>query len=394
MRLLELLSVPAPSTQKLFLSEALGRILAHDVVAQEDDPKVPTAAMDGYAIVSEDQEWGEIEISGVNPAGSDEVLEVRSGCCIKTFTGAKMPQGADTLIPIEHVEVIEGKIRIHKPVPKGFSVRPVGESYVRGEVLIAAGERIGFAQIGVLAALGYVMVQVQRKVRIAVLSTGSEIVDVGVALRHDAQIRSTNHITIEAIARSAGAEVIQMGVVGDRFDEIMEVLQEAMTQADIVVSTGGVSVGDYDFVKEIVPKLGAEVIFQGVRIKPGQHLMLAQKGERFILALPGFAYSSSVTFILYGLGLMRRFEGREAHPALIEATLRCDFKKRGGKSDFTACNLSFEEGRYWVDFEGKKSGSSAILTNLLGQSALMLSGEEDTHLAAGTSVHVLKWDHF
>lgn len=393
-RLLELLSVPTPATQKLFLSEALGRILAHDVVALEDDPRVPTAAMDGYAIVHEDQEWGEIDVAGENPAGSNEALEVHSGCCIKTFTGAKMPQGADTLIPIENVEVIDGKVRIQKPVPKGFSVRPVGESYVRGEVLIAAGTRIGFAQIGVMAALGYVMVEVRRKVRIAVLSTGSEIVDVGAPLVHDAQIRSTNHITIEAIARSAGAEVIQMGVVGDRFDEIMRVLQEALSQADIVVSTGGVSVGDYDFVKEIVPKLGAEVIFKGVRIKPGQHLMLAQKGERFILALPGFAYSSSVTFILYGLGLMRRFEGCEAHPKLIEATLRSDFKKHGGKSDFTACNLSFEEGRYWVDFEGKKSGSSAILTNLLGQSALMLSGEEDTQLAAGTSVHVLKWDHF
>ncbi len=394
MNLLELLTLPTPRSEKCFLSDALGRILAHDIVAREDYPKVPMAAMDGYAIVAEDQEWGEIEIAGVNPAGSDLDQQVESGLCIKTFTGSRMPEGADTLIPVENVTVHDGKIRINAKVAQGFSVRPVGESYHRGDVLIPARSRIGFAEIGVMAGLGCVMVDVVARPRVAVFSTGSEIIDIGEAPEHDAQIRSTNHITIEAIAKMAGAEVIQLGVVPDRHDAIMETMQEALASADIVVSTGGVSVGDYDFVKEIVPALGAEVVSKGVNIKPGQHLIMAQKGSRMILALPGFAYSSSVTFILYGVSLIRRYLGLERNVEIIEATLRDAFSKRSRKSEFTACNLTFEDGRYWVDFNGKKSGSSAILTNLLHGSALMISGEDDGNMDPGTSVHVIRLDHF
>ncbi len=394
MNLLELLTLPKPGSEKCFLSDALGRILAHDIVAQEDYPKVPMAAMDGYAIVADDQEWGEIEIAGVNPAGNEMLQNVESGRCIKTFTGSRMPEGADTLIPIENVTVHEGKIVINQKVQQGFSVRPVGESYLKGEVLIPAQSKIGFAEIGVMAGLGCVMIDVTVRPRIAVFSTGSEIIDIGEPLAHDAQIRSTNHITIEAIAKMAGAEVVQMGVVSDRYEAIMETMQQALSVADIVVSTGGVSVGDYDFVKDIVPAVGAEVVTKGVNIKPGQHLMMAQKGNKMILALPGFAYSSSVTFILYGVSLIRRYLGLDRNVEIIEATLRVPFSKRSKKSEFTACNLTFEDGRYWIDFKGKKSGSSAILTNLLHSSALMISGEDDTNMEQGTSVHVIRLDHF
>jgi molybdopterin molybdotransferase len=157
-----------------------------------------------------------------------------------------------------------------------------------------------------------------------------------------------------------------------------------------VVSTGGVSVGDYDFVKEIVPALGAKVVFQGVNIKPGQHVMVAQRGTQFIVSLPGFAYSSTVTFILYVLPLMGRMLGVENLYDVVHATLKVPFAKRSNKSEFTACNLSFEEGRYWVDFEGKKTGSSAILTNLLGSAGLMISSEEDKTLEAGSVVKVIR----
>jgi molybdopterin molybdotransferase len=181
-----------------------------------------------------------------------------------------------------------------------------------------------------------------------------------------------------------------MGIVGDDKNTIMERFDEALRSSDIVVSSGGVSVGDYDFVKHIVPKLGAEVIFKGVNIKPGQHVMVAQRGSKFIISLPGFAYSSTVTFILYVAPLMARMMGRDNPYEPIEATLKVPFAKRSNKSEFTACNLNFEDGRYWVDFEGKKTGSSAILTNLLGNAALMICGEEDGDLEAGTLVRVIK----
>ncbi|HEX5624091.1 MAG TPA: gephyrin-like molybdotransferase Glp [Sulfuricurvum sp.] len=389
--MISLLSMGSVRSERLFISAALGRILAEDIVADEDYPTHPTAAMDGYAIIHEDfSEYKALAILGDNPAGADEVLGVESGICIKTFTGSLMPQGSDTLIPIENVRVQDEQIIIEQHVPKGFAVRPVGESYRKGEVLIASGTKIGFAHIGVLAGINRVMVRVAIRPRISVIATGSEILDIGESARHAGQIRSSNSYTLEALVNSLGGECVQMGIVGDDKAAIMERFDEALRSSDIVVSTGGVSVGDYDFVKHIVPKLGAEVIFKGVNIKPGQHVMVAQRGTKFIVSLPGFAYSSTVTFMLYVAPLMARMMGGTSPYEPIEATLKVPFAKRSKKSEFTACNLTFEDGRYWVDFEGKKSGSSAILTNLLGNAALMICGEEDGDLEAGTLVRVIK----
>lgn len=389
--MVSLLPLGAQKSERVFLSAALGRILAEDIVATDNYPTHPTSAMDGYAILHSDlAEFDALIISGDNPAGAETIGCVVNGMCIKTFTGSLMPQGADTLIPIENVRVKEDRIIIEKPVPIGFAVRPVGESYRTDEMLIARGTTIGFAQIGVLAGINRVMVRVTQRPRVSVIATGSEILDIGEEARHAGQIRSSNSYTLEALVKTLGGECIQMGIVGDDKSAIMERFEEALASSDIVVSTGGVSVGDYDFVKHIVPKLGADVIFKGVNIKPGQHVMLAQRGAKFIVSLPGFAYSSTVTFILYVAPLMARMMGCANPYEPIEATLKVPFAKRSNKSEFTACNLSFEDGRYWVDFEGKKTGSSAILTNLLGDAGLMICGEEDGDLDAGTLVRVIK----
>jgi len=389
--MLSLLPIGALRSERLFISSALGRVLAEDIVAEEDYPTHPMSAMDGYAVLYSDfSEYKALSILGDNPAGADEVEVVESGICIKTFTGSLMPLGSDTLIPIENVSVQEGQILIEKSVPYGFAVRPIAESYRKGEILISRGSTIGFAEIGVLAGINRVMVSVSQRPRVSVIATGSEILDLGEVARNAGQIRSSNSYTLEALVSKLGGEPIQMGIVGDDKTAIMERFEEALRSSDIVVSTGGVSVGDYDFVKHIVPALGAEVIFKGVNIKPGQHVMVAQRGSKFIVSLPGFAYSSTVTFILYVVPLMARMMGRTNPYEPIEATLKVPFAKRSNKSEFTACNLSFEDGRYWVDFEGKKTGSSAILTNLLGNAALMICGEDDGDMVEGTLVRVIK----
>jgi molybdopterin molybdotransferase len=389
--MLSLLPIGALRSERVFLNNALGRILAEDIVAQEDYPTHPTSAMDGYAILHADlSAYNALAILGDNPAGADEIESVESGICIKTFTGALMPNGSDTLIPIENVSVRDEQIVIEKPVPLGFAVRPIGESYRKGEVLIPKGTKVGFAEIGVLAGINHVMINVVQHPRVSIIATGSEILDIGETQHHAGQIRSSNSYTLQALVHQLGGECVQMGIVGDDKNAIMERFSEALVSSDIVVSTGGVSVGDYDFVKHIVPKLGAEVIFKGVNIKPGQHVMVAQQGSKFIVSLPGFAYSSTVTFILYVAPLMARMMGTVNPYEPIEATLKVPFSKRSNKSEFTACNLTFLDGRYWVDFEGKKTGSSAILTNLLGNAALMICGEDDGDLEDGTQVRVIK----
>ncbi|MEA3373816.1 MAG: molybdopterin molybdotransferase MoeA [Campylobacterota bacterium] len=392
--MLQLLQTGPLRTEKIFLGDALGRILAEDIVAAENSPAFPTAAMDGYAVVHSDLPNGRIAIIGENPAGHDETRRVEEGLCIKTFTGAVMPEGADTLIQIENVTVEDEMIVINESVPYGASVRPVAESYAKGDVLIKKGTKISFAETGVLAGLNRVMVPVALRPKVAVVATGSEILDLGEESSNPSQIRSSNNYTIAAIAQMAGAEVLQLGTIKDDKASITQGFENAFATADIIISTGGVSVGDYDFVKDIIPRLGAEVIYKGVKIKPGQHIMVAQRNGQFILALPGFAYSSTVTAILYAVPLIQRMLGRDEGLNIIEATLKEPFAKRSKKSEFTACNITVEDGCFMVDFEGKKVGSSAILNNMLGETALMITGEEDGNLEAGMAVNVILLDSF
>jgi len=305
-----------------------------------------------------------------------------------------MPAGADTLIQIENVSFNDGKITINEAVPLGFSVRPIGEGYKAGDVLIEKGTKISFAEIGVMAGLNQVMVKVAVRPRVAVIATGSEILDLGEPSDNPSQIRSSNNYTLAALFEQAGAEAIQLGTAPDDRDAIMQTFENALSCSDILVSTGGVSVGDYDFVKDIVPRLGAEVIYKGVAIKPGRHIMVAKRDNKFIIALPGFAYSSTVTGILYGLPLVAKMLGKKAPYRTVVAKLQEDFKKRSPFTEFTACNIVVEDGEYFVNFKDKKVGSSAILVNMLNESALMVAGEEEKFLEAGSYVNIILLDRF
>ena len=386
---LDAVQIQTTAIERVFLSSAIGRILAEDIIAQENSPVYPTSAMDGYAIMSDDQQMGQIQVLGDNPAGAEEIAEVTPGFCIKTFTGSLMPQGADTLIPIENVTFSEGKILINESVDQGFSVRPVGENFKAHDVLVKKGTKLGYAEIGVMASLNIVMPPVFMKPRVAVISTGSEILDLGEESTHASQIRSSNNYTLAALAEQAGGIAVQQGIVKDDRSSITEAFENALASSDIVVTTGGVSVGDYDFVKDIIPELGAEVIYKGVKIKPGQHIMLAKKGNKFIIGLPGFAFSSTVTFMLYVMPIIRRMMALDAQLPTVEATLTQAFNKRAKKTEFSPCNLHFNNGRYEVDFKGKKIGSSAILTNMLGECALVVTKETAKSLEIGDKVEVI-----
>ena len=392
--MLNLLHVNASRYEKVSLSSSLGRVLFEDITAEFNDPQFPTASMDGYAVKHEDLQKKILTVLGDNPAGHDEKRVLNAGESIKTFTGSMMPEGADTLIQIENVTYEDGKITINEDVPLGWSVRPIGEGYKAGDILITKGTKIGFAEIGVMAGLNQVMVKVAVRPRVAVIATGSEILDLGENSDNPAQIRSSNNYTLAALFEQAGAEVIQLGTAPDDRDSIMKTFENALASADILVSTGGVSVGDYDFVKDIIPRLGAEVVYKGVGIKPGRHIMVAQKENKFILALPGFAYSSTVTGILYALPLISKMLGKTQAYKMVAAKLQEDFKKRSKFTEFTACNVSIEDGEYFINFTDKKVGSSAILTNMLHQSALMIAGEDDKFLQKGTYVNVILLENF
>jgi molybdopterin molybdotransferase len=379
-----------PSTQKLFITQSLGKVLAKDIIASHNSPEFPTSAMDGYAIRHEDLKSEFLEIIAKNPAGSVIESEVSLNKCIKTFTGSLMPKGSDTLIPIENVEVVNNLIKIKKEVPFGFAVREIGENYKKDEILIKKGTIIGFAEIGVLASLNISMIDVIVNPTIAIASTGSEVLDLGEIQTNDAQIRSSNHLTLEALFKSNGAETLQLGVVKDDIDSITNLFETALQKADIVVTTGGVSVGDYDFVQDVIKdKLKAEVLFHGVSIKPGMHILVAIKDEKIIVALPGFAYSSTVCAILYVLPLIYKFRNSNESLPIVKAKITQDFPKKTDKTVFTACNVKYFNSEFIIDFEGKKEGTSAILTNMLESPALLIQDETSSNLKAGDLVDIL-----
>ena len=376
-------------TKKLYLVDALGYVLAEDVVADHNSPEFPTSAMDGYAIIHEDMTLGTLKVGSINPAGSALKEEVIGGTCIKTFTGSLMPHGADTLIPIENVEVDGDEIIIKEEVPQGFSVREVGENYAKGQLLIPKGTKIDFPQIGVMASLNISSVLVYEKPIVAILSTGSELLELGEEQTNDAQIRSSNNYILEAIVKKYDGVPMQLGCIKDDKASITKAVSDALEKSDIVVTTGGVSVGDFDFVKDVIVELGCDVVFKGVRVKPGQHIMVARKDDKFIIGLPGFAYSSTVTALLYVVPLIEKLQQGKCSLRKVKAKLKEAFVKRAKKAEFTACNISLIQGEYYVDFKDKKVGSSAILTNMLGNVALLVTSEDDTSKEIGDEVSVL-----
>jgi len=378
------------SSEQLFLSESLGRVLANDIVAKSNSPEYETSGMDGYAIRYEDQDDGKIKIIDKLPAGTANSVEVTKGTCIKTFTGSLMSKGADTLIPIENVEVEGDYIIIKEKVPKGYSVRPVGENYKKGEVLIKKGTVIEFGEIGVMAGLNIIKVEVKREPVVSVLATGSEILELGEEQTNISQIRSTNHYTIEAIVKKAGAKTHNLGVVGDDLDSIKKAILNALEFSDIVITTGGVSVGDYDFVKDALNTIEAEVLISGVVIKPGMHIRVIRVGKKYIFALPGFPYSSAVTTILYVIPLIKRMLGLDDSYDIVYAKMREDYKKRSKKSEFVAVNLTYDKDGYSVDLKGKKVGTSAILTNLLNKPAFLWIEVDEGDLKKGDTARIIR----
>lgn len=383
------LEIKEVGVEKKFILNSIDRVLAEDIIAKENSPLYPTSSMDGYAIKFIDQKLKKLKVIDNLPAGSFKEFNLQNGEAIKVFTGSLIPSGANSVIPIEYVTFENGEIIINEEVKEGFSIRSVGENYKENEVLIKKGEIINFAEIGVMASLNIAEVLVYKKPTISVISTGSEILGLCDKETNPSQIRSSNNYTISAIAKKHGCEVLNMGVLKDDRDSIEEYMDLALSSSDILVTTGGVSVGDFDFVKEIVRNRG-ELLFDRVNLKPGQHIKVAKVGKKFIVALPGFAYSSTVTFLVFGLPIIYKLQGRSFKFKKRKAILREEFKKRSSKTEFKACNITYENGSYFVDFEGKREGSSAILTNMLGENlGFLLSSESARDKKVGDEVEVI-----
>ncbi len=371
--------------EKIAITDALDRNIAHDVIADKNYPAKPVSAMDGYAFAYGDS-LSELELITDLPAGSDKEIKISGNKCVKTFTGSLMSEGSDTLVPVENVEVNGSKITIKKGVSKGFAVRAVGESYKKGEILIKKGTKLSYAEIALLAELGIFHVSVFIHPRVAIIATGSEIRDLGEPLENAAQIHSSNHIGIAMQIRKMGAEPILCEIVKDEAALVKKAIINALKSADILITTGGVSMGDYDFVKDTL-KENFSVIIDKAAVKPGRHIKIAKSGEKYIFALPGFPYSAMVMCVLYVRVLINLWLGN--NEPKITAIMDEDYKKRSPFLEFTAVNLENREGKNFVNLNGKKLGSSAIVNNLTNKAALLMIPMDKEFLKKGEIVEIL-----
>lgn len=371
--------------EKIAITDALDRNIAHDVIADKNYPAKPVSAMDGYAFAYDDS-LSELELITDLPAGSDKNVKISGNKCVKTFTGSLMSEGSDTLVPVENVEVNGSKITIKKNVSKGFAVRAVGESYKKGEILIKKGTKLSYAEIALLAELGIFHVSVFIRPRVAIIATGSEIKDLGEPLENAAQIHSSNHIGIAMQILKMGAEPILCEIVKDEATLVKKAIINALKSADILITTGGVSMGDYDFVKDTL-KENFSVIIDKAAVKPGRHIKIAKSGEKYIFALPGFPYSAMVMCVLYVRVLINLWLGNDEPK--ITAIMDEDYKKRSPFLEFTAVNLENREGKNFVNLNGKKLGSSAIINNLTKKAALLMIPMDKEILKKGEIVEVL-----
>lgn len=309
---------PIADREEIPIQQALNRVLAEPVYSSIDVPPYTNSAMDGYALRGADiPASGEkqLKIAGSVLAGKPIVHAISPGECARIMTGAKMPDGTDTVIMQEHVSVHGDDIVISSKHRPGQNVRHAGEDIAQGQRVLDQGRRLTPADLGLLASLGIATVNVLRKVRVAFFSTGDELTPVGSLLK-DGQIYDSNRYTLTAMLQRFGADIIDLGVVRDDRHSVEDAFTAASQRADIVITTGGVSVGDADYVKEMLEKLG-KVNFWKIAMKPGRPLTFGTISNCFVFGLPGNPVSTMVTFYEFVLPALHKLQGEKNNETIL-----------------------------------------------------------------------------
>lgn len=324
---------------ELALLEAHGAVLAEGVSADEPVPRFDNSAMDGYAVVASSVGPGAaLEVVDEAAAGSPAQAQVRPGVAVRIMTGAPIPDGADAVVPVEQAEEEDGKVVLHVQARPGDHVRRAGEDVAPGDAVLAAGTRLQAAAIGMLASLGRDRVRVHPRPRVAVLSTGDELVQPGTALA-PGQLYDSNSFMLTALAREAGAACYRLPIVGDDRAELEDAFEGALSRADVLVTSGGVSAGRYDLVKEVLADMG-DITFTRVAMKPGmpQAFGFADRDPGSpvpCFGLPGNPVSAFVSWEVFVRPALRKLQGRtDLNRPRVAAVLDEDVDTPEGKVTF------------------------------------------------------------
>ena len=340
--------VPIAESETVKVREALGRVLAEDIVPRINVPAHDNSAMDGYAVRSSDLKGRERVLSEVGTAlaGRPFGAKVGPGQCVRVMTGAVMPAGTDTVVIQEVVRVQDGKILIPKGQKAGQNVRSAGEDLKVGVPVLAPGKLLRPAELGLIASLGLAEVRVRRRLRVAFFSTGDELASVGAALK-EGEVYDSNRYTLHGMLARLGVEITDFGVVRDDPEKLEVAFARSAAAADAVVTTGGVSVGEADFVKQLMAKVG-EVLFWKIAMRPGRPMAFGKIGDAFLFGLPGNPVAVMVTFYAFVRDALLHLSGRTddyAVPALA-AIASETLRKVPGRTEFQR-GVVFREGGAW-----------------------------------------------
>jgi len=388
------LAQPLQDIETIGLAAARDRVLARAVTSDLDFPHDDNSAMDGYAVrfadVAAPTEPVALSLSEEIPAGAAPKQELQPGQAARIFTGGLVPVGADTIIIQENTRVEGDRVWIDAaPEASGAFVRHRGAFYQAGSPLLPAGIVLGPAEIAVLAAAQIADIPVVRQPRVAILSTGDELVPADRPLARG-QIVDSNSYALAAFVAAAGAVPVPIGIVRDRPEELRAAMQTAIASADVVLSTGGVSVGDYDFVEALLAELGGEIHIRAVAIKPGKPLTVAAFPKCLYFGLPGNPVSALASCWRFVGAALRKYSGRSGpwEPPRLRATTLSDLNAGGKRETYLWGNLTLQQGHYKFSL-ATGSHSSGNLINLAQTNALAIVPVGQTKISAGSDVEVL-----
>lgn len=376
-------------TENVRLTDALGRVLAADVRSPIMHPPWDNSSMDGYAVRAEDimsaSEDGAITLPVLETvrAGQHPTLRVEPRTAIRVMTGAPVPFGADSVVRVEDTDGGEERVVIRNARDAGRNVRPRGEDLMPGALVVARGDVLGPAQLGVLASVGAAELSVYRKPRVAILASGDELVDVD---RFDEvvagdRIVSSNSYTLRAAVAAAGAEPVYLGIVPDDPDAYEERLRSAPAY-DLLVTSGGVSVGAFDFTKDVLQKLGVDLHLWRVAMRPGAPVGFGTLGTTAWLGLPGNPVSAMVTFELFARPLIRRLRGEtNVFPRTIPVRVREDVSIAAPLTHFMRATLEWASDGVWARLTGPQG--SGLLTSMARATALLIIPPDRPLVRAG-----------
>lgn len=380
-RLVMELARPSTSVQ-VSLKDARNLVLAEDVTSKDDVPFSDNSAMDGFAVKHEDirgatrQNPKVLKLAGEVPAGKVFQGTVESGEAVSIYTGAPIPEGADTVVELEATEVSGNLVYVFEERERGANIRKRGEDVRRGQVVFERGTVVTPAVAGVLASIGRTAVRVFRPPVVSIVSTGSELIEPDEELT-TGKVRNSNTYLLEALLSELPVKSINFGTVADELERLKTCLVDAVSVSDAVITTGGVSLGDYDLVKVALEGLGFRRVFWKVAQKPGKPLAFYEKEGKVVFGLPGNPAAVHITFLEYVRPYLLRLLGYEnAEPVRLVARLKGGLKKKPGRLNFIRVRITEENGEIWAEKAGAQ-GSGVLSTSAFSNAIALIPAEKE-----------------